>query len=99
MRNRRPSRRIAGGPAELENLELHSWWNSETVEFQTFVLRLLASLPGGEEAEEMGFEPFGRLFLGWQEMKMITEMLDKIESAFDVEHLVRILTTEEEYEE
>jgi len=74
----------------LEDLELDGWWTSETREFQKFVLRLLATLPGGDEAENMGFEPFGR-FMGWQEMKMVTEMLDKIEYKDDVAQLINDL--------
>ena len=67
---------------------MSGWWDSETREFGEFVLRLLATLPGGEEAEDMGYEPFGN-FMGWQEMKMITEMLEKIEHKDDVAQLIQ----------
>jgi len=70
---------------------MSGWWDSETREFEEFVLRLLATLPGGEDAEDMGYEPFGN-FMGWQEMKMITEMLDKIEYKDDVAQLIRDIT-------
>jgi len=70
-----------------DDLEMSSWWDSETQEFQTFVLRLLASLPFGEEAEDAGFEPFTNA-LGWQEMVMVTEMLDKIQDKNDVMSLI-----------
>ena len=74
-------------PLKFNDLEMSGWWDSETTSFQTFVLRLLASLPGGDEAEDAGFDPITDS-MGWQEAVMITEMLDKIEGAPDVEQLI-----------
>jgi hypothetical protein len=79
----------AGGPAALDNLELWSWIDSETPEFGQFLMQLLASVPGGDEAEGMGYEPFP--FLGWQEWSMIAEMMQAVEGAMDVEYLVQKL--------
>ena len=97
MRNRKPIRRTAA-PLRFEDLEMEGWWTSETAEFQTFVLRLLASLPGGDRAEDMGFEPFGN-FLGWKEAEMVTEMLDKIQYADDVDQLISDIVGDEEDDE
>ena len=96
--NRRPFRRQARN-LRFDDLELSGWLDSETQEFVTFVLRLLASLPGGDMAKDAGYEPLAPI--GWQEMKMITEMLDKIEYAGDVEQLISDIFgyDEEEYDE
>jgi hypothetical protein len=79
----------AGGKAMLDDLELWSWIDSETPEFGQFLMRLLASVPGGDEAEGMGYEPF--TFLGWQEWSMVAEMMQVVEGAQDVEYLVQKL--------
>lgn len=83
-----------------DDLELSGWWDSESADFQTFVLRLLASIPGGDDFEDMGFEPLTNL--GWKEVELITELLDKIQSTRDVESLYqgligRELEEDEEY--
>lgn len=93
MRNRKPFPRRADY-LRFDDLELAGWWTSESAEFQQFVLRLLASLPGGEQAEDSGFEPFGN-FLGWQEMQMVTEMLERIKSADDVNQIITDLFADE----
>lgn len=97
MRNRKTLRRTAGH-LTFDDLEMSSWWDSETSEFQTFVLRLLSSMPGGDLAEDVGFAPFGD-FLGWQEVKMITELLDKIEYKDDVNQIIEDILGGEEEEE
>lgn len=96
--NRNAFRRQAA--LSLKDLELESWIGSESDEFWTLVFRLLASLPGGDEAEEVGYEPFP--YIGWKEIELITEMLDKIQGARDVEQLVSELISwgrEEEEDE
>ena len=62
-------------------------------EYPTVIMRLLASLPGGEELEDFGYEPFN---LGWREIEMITQVLDTIQDKDDVENLSRLLLEEEE---
>lgn len=63
--------------------------DSEPQEFNEFVGRLLASLPGGEDNGV--FEPFGKYGFGWQEMTLIEELLDSIETQQDVQVALRYL--------
>ena len=91
--------RKAAGPVRWDDLELSGWWDSETREFQEFVLRLLASFPGQYNSfEDMGFEGFGD-FLGWKEIEMVTELMDKIQSSYDVEQLYQDMFPPEEEED
>lgn len=66
-------RRIAG--------ELECWLPCETEEFVTLLFRLLAGLPGGELAEEAGYEP---LCLGWKEADLLGRTLVALRDAGDV---------------
>jgi hypothetical protein len=92
-RTRRPmlQRRGSGSAwqAKLDDLEIFSWWDSETEGFGQLVLRLLASVPGGEEAEDIGYEPFESI--GWKEFDMIGKMMEAIEGKDDVEYIVHKL--------
>jgi len=76
----------------VDNLELYSWWGNVTKEYQELVLKILASVPGGEVLEDVGYEPFP--YLGWQEFAMIGEMMDKIEDKQDVETVIKKLVPE-----
>jgi|GEM_PF-4113299 len=74
--------------------ELQAWLPSEPEEFQEFIARALASLPGGERLEELGVEPLG--FLGWKEMDLIASLFSAIRDADDVRAIVDALYFEEE---
>jgi hypothetical protein len=81
----------SAGPREdvLDQLEIFDWWDSETREFGEFVLKLLASLPGGEEAEDVGYEGYN--FMGWKEFDLIGKMMEAIQGKMDVEYIVHKL--------
>jgi len=72
---------------ELERLaeELDAWLPSESEEFTTLFFRLLASLPGGELAEEAGYRP---LPVGWKEAELLAKTLATLQDASDVAYLV-----------
>lgn len=58
-------------------------WDSDMVQV---TLRLLASLRGGEEAKDVGIEPFNGI--GWKEIDMMASLLDKIQDTEDVRGIV-----------
>ncbi len=69
--------------------ELWSWlpnYDRGADQYPTLLFRVLASLPGGDELEEIGYEPFN---LGW-----LARVLDAIETKRDVEDLVEGLLDE-----
>ena len=68
--------------------ELEAWLPSETPEFVELVGRLLASLPGGEELEELGYEP---LPVGWKEAELLGRLLVALQDGADVREAVRVL--------
>ena len=76
--------------------ELQSWlpnYDHGPTDYPTLLWRILASLPGGDEAEDMGYEPFK---LGWHEADQLGRVLETIQDKQDVEDLVRGLLGEEE---
>jgi hypothetical protein len=76
--------------------ELQSWlpnYNHGPNDYPTLLWRILASLPGGDEVEDMGYEPFN---LGWHEADQLGRVLEAIQDKRDVEDLVRGLLSEEE---
>lgn len=78
--------------------ELRSWlpnYDHGPSDYPTLLWRILASAPGGDEAEDMGYEPFQ---LGWQEIEQLGRVLEAIQDKRDVEDLVRGLLTEEKNE-
>ena len=80
--------------------ELRSWlpnYDHGPDSYPHTLFRLLASLPGGEELEDMGYESMPGI--GWQEADQLGRMLQAIENKADVEDLVAGLTAEEEVEE
>lgn len=86
---RSANRRQAAPTERLDNLEIFSWWDSETREFGELVFRLLASMPGGDEAADVGYEPFPHL--GWKEWDMIAKMMEAVDSDRDVAYVVQKL--------
>ena len=75
--------------------ELQSWlpnYDRGEDEYPTLLLRILASLPGGDRLEDAGYETFN---LGWHEMDQMARVLDAIEDKRDVEDLVDGLLDEE----
>jgi hypothetical protein len=74
--------------------ELRSWlpnYDTGPLEYPTLLFRVLASLPGGEELEEVGYEAFN---LGWHEADQLARVLDAIETKREVEDLVEGLLDE-----
>ena len=79
--------------------ELRSWlpnYDHGPKDYPILLFRILASLPGGDELEDMGYETFN---LGWHEMEQLARVLDTIQDKTDVEDLVHGLIYEEEEEE
>jgi hypothetical protein len=75
--------------------ELRSWlpnYDRGALEYPTLLFRVLASLPGGDELEDLGFEPFN---LGWHEAEQLGRVLDAIESKRDVQELIDGLLDED----
>jgi hypothetical protein len=80
--------------------ELRSWlpnYDHGPKSFPTTFYRIIASLPGGEELEDMGYEPMEGI--GWHEADLLGRVLEAIQNKGDVEDLVAGLTREEEEEE
>jgi len=76
--------------------ELRSWlpnYDHGPKDYPILLFRILASMPGGDELEDMGYETFN---LGWHEMDQLARTLDAIQDKTDVEDLVHGLTYEEE---
>jgi hypothetical protein len=68
--------------------ELRSWlpnYDSGPDEYPTLLLRLLASLQGGERLEEIGYERFN---VGWHEINQIVRVLEAVQDRQDIEELV-----------
>lgn len=79
--------------------ELKSWlpnYDHGPNDYPTLLWRILASAPGGDEAEDMGYEPFQ---LGWQEISQLGDVLAAIQDKQDVEDLIAGLVADEEGEE
>jgi hypothetical protein len=76
--------------SELDEVleELEVWLPSESEEFVELVARVLASLPGGEALEDMGYEP---LLLGWKEADLLGRLLVALQDSSDVERAVATL--------
>jgi hypothetical protein len=78
--------------------ELQSWlpnYDHGPKDYPTLLWRILASLHGGDQAEDMGYEPFS---LGWQEIDQLGRVLMAIENQRDVEDLIQGLLGDEEEE-
>lgn len=60
------------------------------------LFRVLASLPGGDELEDMGYETFN---LGWHEADQLGRVLETIQDKRDVEDIVAALVRGEDEEE
>ena len=85
---------------EIEELieELRSWlpnYDHKANDYPTVLWRILASAPGGEQAEDMGYEPFN---LGWHEIDQPGRVLVAIQDKRDVEDLINGLIGDEEEE-
>lgn len=78
--------------------ELKSWlpnYDHGPKDYPTLLWRILASAPGGDRAEDMGYETFN---LGWQEISQLGEVLEAIQDKRDVEDLIQGLIGEPEEE-
>jgi len=76
--------------------ELRSWlpnYGHGPNELPTVLWRMLASMPGGEQAEDMGYEPFN---LGWKEVELLGNTLNAVQDKRDVEDLIQGLIGDEE---
>jgi hypothetical protein len=88
-----PRKRIEDITAELQ-----SWlpnYDRGEDDYPTLLLRVLASLPGGERLEDLGYETFD---IGWHEADQLARVLDAIEDKRDVEDLVDGLLADEDDE-
>jgi hypothetical protein len=77
--------------------ELRSWLpnydQAKDGNYPQLLFRILASLPGGEELEGMGYEPYE---INWQEADQLGRVLVAIQDKRDVESLVAGLIQDEE---
>jgi hypothetical protein len=76
--------------------ELRSWlpnYDRGALEYPTLLFRILASLTGGDELEDIGYEGFN---LGWHEAEQLGRVLDAIETKRDVEELVEGLLEDDD---
>jgi hypothetical protein len=80
--------------------ELNSWLPNYDArsdnDYPVLLFRILASLPGGERLEDMGYEPFN---LAWQEADQLGRVLMAVQGKWEVEELVEGLLQEEPEEE
>jgi len=85
----KPRKKIADIIAELQ-----SWlpnYDRGEKEYPQLLFRILASLPGGDEMEDVGYETFN---IGWQEMNQLGDVLAAIEDKQDVEDICSALLSE-----
>jgi hypothetical protein len=78
--------------------ELNSWlpnYDRGADQYPELLFRILASLPGGDQLEDIGYEPFA---LGWHEFDQLGRVIDAIEDKRDVEDLVAGLLDEDDDE-
>jgi hypothetical protein len=59
--------------------------------------RMLASLPGGEEFEDVGYEPYPTM--GWKEFEFISNVFSAVDDKWDVEQAAEILLHEDDEED
>ena len=79
--------------------ELRSWlqnYDHGPDSFPNTFYRIIASLPGGDELEDMGYEPMPGI--GWHEADLLGRVLVEIQGKHDVEDLVQGLIRDEEGE-
>jgi hypothetical protein len=75
--------------------ELRGWlpnYDRGADQYPTLLFRILASLPGGDELEDVGYEPFN---LGWHKCDQLARVLDAIQDKRDVADLVDGLLDED----
>ena len=78
--------------------ELRSWlpnYDEGDDEYPGLLLRILASLPGGDRLEDLGYDTFN---IGWHEADQLARVIDAIETKRDVEDLVDVLLDEDDNE-
>ena len=75
--------------------ELQYYYGHGPEDFPTLFWRVLASLPGGDRAADMGYET---LNLGWKEAELLGDTLNAIQDTRDVEDLIQGLIGDEEEE-
>jgi hypothetical protein len=76
--------------------ELESWlpnYNRGRADYPTLLFRVLASLPGGERLEDLGFDPYN---ISWHEIDQLARVLDAIQDKRDNSDLVDLLLDEDE---
>lgn len=76
--------------------ELQSWlpnYSRGPNEYPELLLRILASLPGGDRLEDLGYEAYK---IAWHEADQLGRVLDAIQDKRDVEDLVNGLLDPDE---
>ena len=64
--------------------------------FEIFA-RMMASLPGGDEFEDVGYE--GYAGMGWKEYEELTELLQEVDSKQDVQDLAEFFLSPDDEDE
>jgi len=80
---------------------LEGWMPNLDQAYVTFFFRMLATLPFGDEFEDIGYEPLieGGHTLGWMEMQLLEELLVSIETKEDMEYVAQELIYSDDEEE
>jgi hypothetical protein len=79
--------------------ELRSWlpnYDHGPRDYPTLVWSILASAPGGDELNDIGYTPFN---ISWHEIDQLGRMLEAIQDKDDVEDLIAGLISEEDPED
>jgi hypothetical protein len=73
--------------------ELQGWLPNLDSAYVTFFFRMMATLPFGDDFEDIGYEPLieGGQTLGWMEMQLLENLLVAIESKEDMEYVAQEL--------
>ena len=78
---------------------LAQWMPNFTRDMSTSVWRVVASLPFGDEAEDLGFKPLTSSGWGWKEVELISDVLSAMQGQADVEGLIAVLLGADEEED
>ena len=80
--------------------ELMSWLPNydwpQRAEIMEIIGRVLASLPGGDEFEDIGYKPYSAI--GWKEFEMIGNLFNAVDDKMDVQEVAEMMLRPEEEE-
>lgn len=83
--------------AEIFRDWLASYDSRQASELMEIVGRMMASLPGGESFEGIGYEPYDSV--SWHEFKLIHDLYVAVEDSSDVEAVFGVFFEDEDEDE